>query len=181
MITRATLGLLLLLSTLTARAQRERDTAFYRTTDVPDHLRPIDRAVGSSALGNTYFYGEKKLSSPYSLEVPFFELNDPQVNHSYRNFRTWTTISRLAALPPLILFFTRGRNSPQYWTVVGGSTAVGFGATIVANTQVNRAVARYNTVLRQARPASLRLGAAFAPTSLGTLPIVGVGAVLTIR
>lgn len=182
MILRPTLGLLLILLSLAVQAQR--DTSFYRQTPVPAHLRPIERAVGSSALGSVYFYGEKKLNSPYSLEVPFFELNDPQVNQHYRSFRTWTTVSRLTALVPLVYFFTRTRsigfNSGEYWTVYGGSIAVALGTVIVANTQVNKAVNRYNTMLRQVPTGIIRVGAVYTPTPLGT-PVVGVGGVLVIR
>lgn len=151
---------------------------------VPAHLRPIERAIGSSALGSVYFYGEKKLNSPYSLEVPFFELNDPQVNQHFRNFRTWSTISRLTALAPVVYFITRPRSagfySREYWTVYGGSVVLALGTVIVANTQVNKAVGRYNTMLRQVPAGVLRVGAVYTPTPLGTL-VVGMGGVLVIR
>ncbi len=181
MILRFTLGLLLFLS-LTGHAQR--DPSFYRQNPVPAHLRPIERAIGSSSLGSVYFYGEKKLNSPYSLEVPFFELNDPQVNQHFRNFRTWNTISRLTALVPLVYFFTRTRsvgfNSGEYWAVYGGSTALALGTVIVANTQVNKAVGRYNTMLRQVPTSIIRMGAVYTPTPLGP-PVVGLGGALVIR
>ena len=178
MTARSTLGLFLTFVALAAHAQRERDTSFYRQTAVPAHLRPIERAIGSSSLGSVYFYGDKKLNSPFSLEVPFYELNDPQVNQHFRNFRTWTTISRLTALVPLVYFFTRtqsvGFNSGEYWTIYGGSIALSLGTVIVANTQVNRAVSRYNTMLRQVPSGTIRLGATLAPTPFGT-PAIGVG------
>jgi hypothetical protein len=166
----------LLLGTLPGLAQR--DTSFYRQTPVPPHLKPIERAVGSSALGSIYFYGGKRLTSASSLEVPFYELNDPMVSRHYRNFRTWTTVSRLIGFVPLVYFFTRQRtvgfNAGEYWTVYGGSVVVALGSVIVANTQVNKGVARYNTLLRQVPRAEYRLGLSVAPTPLGT-SVVGVG------
>ncbi|MEZ0609226.1 hypothetical protein ACAW74_11955 [Fibrella sp. WM1] len=172
-------GWLLLFVALSGYAQR--DTSFYRTTPVPAHLRPIERAIGSSAIGSVYFYGGKRLTSAASLEIPFFELNDPLVNRHYRNYRTWTTVSRLTALVPLVYFFTRtksvGFNSGEYWTVYGGSVVLAFGTVIIANTQVNKAVARYNTMLRQVPRAEYRVGAALSPTPLGTYA-VGVGGTL---
>lgn len=179
-------------------ALAQRDTSFYRLTPVPTHLRPIERAVGSSALGSVYFYGGKRLTSASSLEVPFFELNDPFVNRHYRNYRTWTTVSRLTALVPLVYFFTRTRsvgfNSGEYWTVYGGSVVLALGTVVVANSQVNKGVARYNTLLRQVPRAEFRVGLAVTPTPLGTsgfgnlwsgipwsgIPAVGVGGTLTI-
>ncbi|ARK13483.2 hypothetical protein [Fibrivirga algicola] len=180
MIARFTLGLLLALLSLTGYAQR--DTSFYRQTPVPAHLRPIERAVGSSALGSVYFYGGRKLNSPFSLEVPFIELNDPQVNQHFRSFRTWTTISRLTGLASLAYFVTTGSTSRsgQYWTVYGGSVVLALGTVIIANAQVNKAVGRYNTMLRQVPSGVLRVGAAYTPTPLGT-SVVGVGGALTIR
>lgn len=150
---------------------------------MPAHLRPIERAIGSSALGSVYFYGGKKLNSPFSLEVPFIELNDPQVNQHFRNFRTWTTISRLTGLVSLAYFITTGsrnNSASQYWTVYGSSLALSLGTIIVANSQVNKAVGRYNTMLRQVPPNVIRVGAVYAPTSLGT-SVVGFGGALVIR
>jgi hypothetical protein len=164
------------LGTLPGLAQR--DTAFYRQTPVPAHLKPIERAVGSSALGSVYFYGGKRLTSASSLEVPFYELNDPMVSRHYRNYRTWTTVGRIVGFVPLVYFLTRTQsvrfNSAEYWTVNGGSIVVALGAVIVANTQVNKGVARYNTLLRQIPRAEYRVGLSLAPTPLGT-SVVGLG------
>jgi len=78
---------------LSAHAQRRADdTSHYRTAPIPAHLLPIERAYGSSSLGNVYFYGGKKLSSPYSLEIPFYEINDPTISHRFQAFRTITIL-----------------------------------------------------------------------------------------
>lgn len=113
--------------------------------------------------------------------MPFIELNDPQVNQHFRSFRTWTTISRLTGLVSLAYFITTGsRNSSnsQYWTVYGGSVALALGTVIIANTQVNKAVGRYNTMLRQVR--TIHVGAVYTPSGMGT-SVVGVGGALLIR
>ena len=170
-----------ILTGLLSAAHAQRDTSFYRPASVPAHLRPIERALGSSSLGSVYFYGGKKLTGPYSLEIPFFELNDPIVNRHYRNFRIWTTVSRLTALVPVVYFLARtgrsGFNSGEYWTLYGSSAVLAIGTVIVANTQVNKSVARYNSLLRQTyRGSSIQVGAAFAPLPTG-LPAVGVGVV----
>lgn len=163
----------LLVVSLKINAQRRRDddTSHYRSVPVPAHLLPIERAYGSSSLGSVYFYGGKKLSSPYSLEIPFFELNDPDVSHRFQAFRTVTTLSRLTALVPLAYtILTRNQNNGTYWTVYGGSIAASLTLSIIGNSQINKAVTRYNELLRQPR-----MGVSFAPVPLTGQLAAGVG------
>lgn len=171
---RTVLLLALLLSlTLSANAQRRRDddTSHYRSTPVPAHLLPIERAYGSSSLGSLYFYGGKKLSSTYSLEIPFYELNDPTVNHRFQTFRTLTTLSRLTALVPLAyIVLSTNRTGGTYWTVYGGSIVASLTLSIIGNGQINKAVTRYNELLRQPR-----MGVSLAPIPLTGQLAAGVG------
>ncbi|WP_240699401.1 hypothetical protein [Spirosoma sordidisoli] len=161
---------LLLLSSLTYAQQRRRadDTSHYRTAPVPAHLMPIERAAGSSALGSVYFYGGKKLSSPYSLEIPFYELSDPTVTHHFQTFRTMTTLGRLVGLAPLVyVLLPKNRNNGTYWTIFGSSVVASLTFSIIGNSQVNKAVTRYNQMLLQPR-----VGLSVAP-----VPLTGQGAV----
>lgn len=113
---------------------------------------PLERAYGSSALGSVYFYGGKQLSSPYSLEVPFYEIADPTVTHHFNTFRTMTTLSRLVGLATLVYtLIPKNRNSGTNWTVLGGSAAASLTFIIIGTGQVNKAVTRYNELLRQPR------------------------------
>lgn len=164
--------LLAVITSLSVHAQRQRaDTGYYRTAPIPAHLMPVERAYGSSSLGSVYFYGGKKLSSPYSLEVPFYELNDPAVNHHFQTFRTMTTLGRLVGLAPLAYILIRkNRNSGTYWTVLGGSAAVSLTFSIIGNGQVNKAVSRYNQMLRQPR-----VGMFISPVPLTGQTAVGAG------
>lgn len=166
------LTVLFLLANLTqAQQRRDDDTSHYRTMPVPAHLLPIERAYGSSSLGSVYFYGGKKLSSPYSLEIPFYELNDPDVSHRFRTFRTVTTLSRLTALLPLAyILLSRNRTGGTYWTVYGGSIAASLTLSIIGNGQINKAVTRYNELLRQPR-----IGVSLAPVPLTGQLATGVG------
>ena len=135
-----------------AQRRRDDDTSHYRTEPIPAHLLPIERAFGSSSLGSVYFYGGKKLSSPYSLEIPFYELNDPDVSHRFQTFRTLTTLSRLTALAPLAyILLNRNQSNGAYWTVYGSSVAASLALFIIGNSQINKAVTRYNEMLRQPR------------------------------
>ena len=147
------LATLLLLSLSTyAQRRRDDDTSHYRTVPVPAHLLPIERGFGSSSLGSVYFYGGKKLSSPYSLEIPFYELNDPEVSHRFQTFRTMTTLGRLISVVPLAYtLLSQNASTGTYWTVFGGSIAASVTFTIIGNSQVNKAVMRYNEMLRQPR------------------------------
>ena len=154
-----------------AQRRPDDDTSHYRTIPVPAHLLPIERALGSSSLGSVYFYGGKKLSSPYSLEIPFYELNDPEVNHHFQAFRTITTISRLTAFIPLAyILLSKNRSNGTYWTVYGGSIGATLVLTLVGNSQVNKAVTRYNEMLRQPR-----LGMSVAPVPLTGQMALGAG------
>ncbi|SOD95386.1 hypothetical protein [Spirosoma fluviale] len=171
---RTTLLLIVLLFSLqVANAQRRRDedTAHYRAMPIPAHLLPIERAYGSSSLGSVYFYGGKRLSSPYSLEIPFYELNDPTVSHRFQTFRTLTTLSRLTALLPLAyILLSSNRTGGTYWTIYGGSIAASLTLSIVGNGQINKAVTRYNDLLRQPR-----IGMSLAPVPLTGSLAAGVG------
>ncbi len=164
---------ILLMVALTTRAQRQRDddTSHYRAAPIPAHLLPIERAYGSSSLGSVYFYGGKKLSSPYSLEIPFYELNDQTVSHHFQTFRTLTTLSRLTAFIPLAyILLSTNRTGGTYWTIYGGSIAASLTLSIVGNSQINKAVIRYNALLSQPR-----MGLSLAPVSLTGQMAVGLG------
>ncbi|MVM40283.1 hypothetical protein GO730_25950 [Spirosoma sp. HMF3257] len=170
----ASLFTILFFISLIGHAQQRRnddDTSHYRTVPVPAHLLPIERAYGSSSLGSVYFYGGKKLSSPYSLEIPFFELNDPDVSHHFQAFRTVTTLSRLTALVPLAyILLSNNRTNGTYWSVYGGSIVASLTLSIIGNSQVNKAVIRYNEMLRQPR-----IGLSADPVSLTGRTAIGVG------
>ncbi|WP_460995431.1 hypothetical protein [Spirosoma harenae] len=164
---------ILLLISFSSHAQRRRDddTSHYRTLPIPAHLLPIERAYGSSSIGSVYFYGGKKLSSPYSLEVPFFELNDPTVSHHFQTFRTVTTLGRFTALIPLAyILLSSNKSNGTYWTIYGSSIAATVTFTIIGNGQINKAVTRYNELLRQPR-----IGMSVAPVPLTGLNAVGAG------
>ena len=171
---RVALLFIISLSVFSAHAQqrrRDEDTSHYRTVPVPTHLMPIERAYGSSSLGSVYFYGGKRLSSPYSLEIPFYEIADPTVTHHFRVFRTMTTVGWLTALTPLAyVLFQRNRSSGAYWTIYGGSIVASLTFSIIGTSQVNKAVTRYNELLRQPR-----LGLSVAPVPLTGQVAIGAG------
>jgi hypothetical protein len=167
----------LVLSNLTYGQRQRADTGHYRTAPIPAHLMPIERAYGSSSLGSVYFYGGKRLSSPYSLEIPFYEIADPMVSHHFKVFRTMTTLSRLTALLPLAYILIQNqRNNGTYWSIYGGSIVASLTFSIVGNSQVNKAVTRYNELLRQPR-----VGLSVAPIPLTGQAAIGAGVAWRLR
>jgi hypothetical protein len=162
----------LLVCFLTSQAQQRRsdDTSHYRNEPIPDHLRPIERGYGSSAFGSVYYYGGKRLSSPYSLEIPFYEVNDPIVTHHFKSFRTLTSVSRLTSLATLVYIIFDRQRGGVYWTVYGGSIVASVALALVANGHVNKAVVRYNELLRQPR-----VGLSVAPVPLTGQAAIGAG------
>ena len=66
-----------------------------------------------------------------------------------------TTLGRVVAIVPLaytiITLLNNRVSSGAYWTVSGGSFAASNTFTIIGNSQVNKAVMRYNEMLRQPR------------------------------
>ncbi len=163
---------LLFLLSFTTHAQRRRgdDTAHYRSEPIPAHLMPIERAIGGG-VSSVYFYGGKKLSSPYSLEVPFYELNDRTVTHHFQTFRTMTTLSRIVGLIPLgYVLLNRNTTNGAYWTVYGGSVVASLTLGIIGNSQVNKAVGRYNEMMRQPR-----VGVSASPIPLTRQYALGAG------
>lgn len=155
-----------------AHAQRPADTTFYQTRParVPAHLKGIERRPGP-----IYYYGNQRLRSPASLEIPFYELNDPAVNHYYRSYRTWTTVGQLAAVVPLAywLFNFGSRSTNAYKILYFGSIGVTVGSTLIGNTKVRRAVTHYNQALMSAR-----FGMSVQPVPGGGQSAIGLGLVL---
>lgn len=118
----------------------------------PPHLALIERAPGSSILGGLYYYKGQRLNSPFSLEVPIHELNDPVASRHFRRFRTWTTVGRLTGLASVAyVLFNRTPDQRTRRAVYVGSLVASVGFTLVSNRQIQRAVGRYNQVVGSPR------------------------------
>lgn len=118
----------------------------------PPHLALIERAPGSSILGGLYYYKGRRLNSPFSLEVPIHELNDPVANRHFRHFRTWTTVGRLTGLASVAyVLFNRTPDQRTRRAVYIGSLVASVGFTLVSNHQIQRAVGRYNQMVGSPR------------------------------
>ncbi|TAE31625.1 MAG: hypothetical protein EAZ91_07250 [Cytophagales bacterium] len=114
----------------------------------PAHLAPILHAPGSTILGPSYYYKGRRLSAPFSVEVPILELNDPVATMHFKRFRTWTNVGRLTGLASVAYVLFNRTPDPQTRRVVYiGSLIASVGFSLVSNSQVNKAVRRYNAVV----------------------------------
>jgi len=145
------LGAYLLIScaVMSSYAQIQRsDTLFYKPFETI-HLKPI--VIGTNGR---YYYGGQRLRSGYSLEIPFSDLDDPQVNRYFKNSRTIRTVGSVVSALPTIYFLLAGRNGgvsrQTFWTTYVASIGVSLTSNLVANGQMRKAVSTYN--LRLARP-----------------------------
>ncbi|MEZ4902338.1 MAG: hypothetical protein R2822_11555 [Spirosomataceae bacterium] len=152
---------------------RKSDSLFYQPFETI-HLKPI--VIGANGR---YYYGGQRLRSSYSLEIPFADLNDDQVNRYFKNSRTIRTLGSVVAALPTIYFLIAGRNSgisrQTFWTTYFASIGVSLASNLVANGQMRKAVNTYN--LRLARP---RVGLSVQETANNRLVVglsmrVGVG------
>ena len=113
---------------LSAQTQRS-DTLFYRPFD-SSHLKPI-----IIAANGRYYYGGQRLRSNYSLEIPFGEMDDPEVNRYFKNSRTIRTVGSVVSALPGVYFLVVGRNSgvsrQTFWATYVGALGVSLTANLI--------------------------------------------------
>lgn len=137
---------------------------------LPAHLERIERAPGSSVFGTVFLYKGRKLNSPFSVEIPLQELNDPVANGHFRRFRTWTMVGRLTGLASVAyVLLNRTPDRQTSRAVYIGSLVASVGFSVLSNHQVNTAVQRYNAVV-----SAPRVGLSLNPT-VGNNMVAGIG------
>lgn len=132
----------------------QKDSAYYNPniTRKLYYLKPLQKVNGS------YYYGERRLSSYNSLEVPFFELNDPEVNFHYRRYKTFTGIGQAIGFIPTI-YILATLNKPRtrqsglytgtYLGIIGASLVGTITCTLIGKSHIKKAAIRYNQALGQ--------------------------------
>jgi hypothetical protein len=135
----------LLFLSLAGYAQRGDSTYYEAPPVVVSYLKPITVEAGR------YYYGDKKLSNGgagYSLEIPFSELNDPDVNRYFRNYKTARTTGQVLAVVPLVYFIYKldrgGMSQGEYWTVYFASIGVSVVSDLIGKAQLRKGIERYN-------------------------------------
>lgn len=124
------------------------------------YLKPLQKINGS------YFYGERRLSGYNSLEVPFFELNDPEVNFHYRRYRTFTGIGQaIGFIPTIYILATLKKNltrqtryySGTYLSIIGATLVGNLTCTLIGRSHIKKAAIKYNQALGQNNVSNLQL------------------------
>ena len=132
------------------------------------HLKPI--VVGANGR---YYYGGVRLRSNYSLEIPFGELDDPEVNHYFKSARVIRTVGTVVSVLPTIYYLLEGGSANvsrrTFWATYLASIGVSLTANIISTLKIRRAVSVYNTRLAQPR-----IGLSLQHTPLSR-PAVGFG------
>jgi len=126
-------------------------------------LKPIEKRLGF--LRNDYLYEGKKIRTPYATQIPFQVLNDSQVNRHYKTFHTLNQVSGIVSLVPLAYLLVNGRNIvtdlDRFWVIWGGSLATSVICSIIASSQFDKAVVRYNVLVMKAN----KSGSLYHPAS----------------
>lgn len=136
------------LHSLSAQTQRT-DSLFYKPFD-SSHLKPV--VIGANGR---YYYGGQRLRSNYSLEIPFGELDDPEVNRYFKSSRIIRTVGSVVTALPGVYFLLAGRNNgisrQTFWVTYFGAIGVSLTTNLLANFQMRKAVNTYNSRLVHTR------------------------------
>lgn len=140
----------------------QKDSAYYNPniTRKLYYLKPLQRVNG------LYYYGDRRLSGYTSLEVPFFELNDQEVNFHYRRYKTFTGIGQaIGFIPTIYILATLRKNlarqtryySGTYLGIIGATLVGNVTCTLIGKSHIKKAAIRYNQALGQSNMSSLQL------------------------
>lgn len=144
--------LTLLLFSLSFSVFAQKDTSYYN----PNIVRKIFYLKPLQKIGGNYFYGERKLRGFYALEVPFYELNNAEVNHHYQQFKTFTGIgSAISLIPTIYVLATINNNrqrqsgfySSNYLVVIFASLGGSIACNLVAKSHIKKAAIKYNQAI----------------------------------
>lgn len=151
---------ILIVSSFSLFAQK--DSSFYKSNITRKHyyLKPLQKVNG------TYYYGERRLSGFNSLEVPFFELNDPIVNYHFKRYKIFNGVGQAISFIPTIYILSTlnkartrqsGYYSGTYLGMLGVSLVGSITCNIIGKAHIKRAAIRYNQALGQPTSANLQL------------------------
>ena len=140
----------------------QKDSAHYHPniTRKLYYLKPLQKVNGA------YYYGDRRLSGYNSLEVPFFELNNSEVNFHYRRYKTFTSIGQAIGFIPTIYVLatlnkSRTRQSgfytSTYLSIIGATLAGSITFSLLGKSHIKKAAIKYNQALRQNNMSNLQL------------------------
>lgn len=158
-----TLLILLIFSCFSLISIAQKDTSYYN----PNIIRKTYYLKALQKINGNYYYGERKLNGYYALEVPFFELNDAEVNYHYKRFKTFTNIGSVISIVPTVYFFTTARNvvfgrynkkTINNLLIVSLSSLTGsLVCNGIAKSHIKKAATKYNQALGQPKLGYLQL------------------------
>ena len=122
-------------------------------------LKPIHRQGGS------YHYDFKKVDGgPYALQITLQSLNDDEINHHYKMFKTISQVGRYLTFIPLIYLLSLPKNNgstyinpTDFWIIIGGTIAAQFALEFIAKNQLDKSIDRYNMLIIHSSTHSLGL------------------------
>ena len=143
-----TVSALFWLMAINSEAQPRRDSSYYEPLQRLG-LKPIVITNGR------HYYGEQRLKNANSLEIPFYELNDFEVNRRYKKYKNLSTAQMIVGFIPTVYFIytaTGGNvNSRVYWSIFSGTIVSQIGLGFMANEEMKGAVEAFNLGLARNR------------------------------
>jgi hypothetical protein len=130
----------------------QKDSSYYNPNIARKlyYLKPLQKVNGN------YYYGERKLSGYNSLEIPFFELNNPEVNFHYNRYKTFTGIGQAIGFIPTI-YILATINKPRtrqsgfytgtYLIVIGATLAGSITCSLIGKAHIKKAAIKYNQAI----------------------------------
>ena len=101
--------------------------------------------------GFRYFYDTKRVNTAYSLQIPLEGINNKEVDHYFRGFKTFQTLRGLAYVPAVVFLFTTPNGSTQdaqtflYLTLGGIAGDLAF--NIISQNKMGKAIDIYNIAI----------------------------------
>lgn len=121
----------------------------YSFAQSTEDFHPIE--VQKGLFNTKYIYKGQSFQSPYALQIPLMQLNDPQVTRYFDVFeklmKTTKIVNLISAGFSLYAFFNRD-NMPNstYWAALGTAGAVSAFFNIRSGIYLDKALGRYNRI-----------------------------------
>ncbi|MFD2035392.1 hypothetical protein ACFSKL_11350 [Belliella marina] len=108
--------------------------------------------VKKGFFSTKYFYDDQTIESPYGLQIPLMQLDDPKVTKDYNVFKKAAKTAKIVNLISsgfsLYVFFNRDRMpGGTYWSALGTAGAVSAFFNIRSGIFLDKAVKKYNNTI----------------------------------
>ena len=108
--------------------------------------------VKNSFFSTKYFYDDQTIESPYGLQIPLMQVNDPKVTKDYNVFKkaakTAKIVNLISSAFSLYAYFNRDRMpGGTYWSALGTAGAVSAFFNIRSGIFLDKAIKKYNKTI----------------------------------